>query len=280
MTSPLLICTDLDRTLLPNGHHPESPGVRETLAHLFARKEIDLAYVSGRDLQLVLNAMADYELPHPRFIVGDVGTSVYVSDPSGWQRSTRWEETILTDWSGRSPAELGDALAPVAELEPQEPAKQGPVKLSYYIAEDADQIGLEAAIVRRLEPLEVDFRLVWSADTAKHQILLDILPFSAGKLHAIEFLIGEWHYARERVLFAGDSGNDLEVLSSDLPAVLVANAEEDVRTTAVEMAARSGNGAALYLARGGFLGTNGNYGAGILEGIGHFFPETIRWMHR
>ncbi len=30
----------------------------------------------------------------------------------------------------------------------------------------------------------------------------------------------------------------------------------------------------LYLPRGNFLGMNGNYTAGVLEGLSHFFPES------
>jgi hydroxymethylpyrimidine pyrophosphatase-like HAD family hydrolase len=173
-----------------------------------------------------------------------------------------------------------DALASIPGLTLQEPAKQGPAKVSYYLAADAERAELEAAITRRLAQLEVSHRLVWSTDEIENRALLDILPSSASKLHTIEFVIDTWHYDEERVIFAGDSGNDLEVLAGDLPAVLVANAEEDVRSAAVEMATRRGNRDKLYLARGGFLGTNGNYGAGILEGIAHFFPEAIPWMRR
>ncbi|MFZ4666042.1 MAG: haloacid dehalogenase, partial [Prochlorotrichaceae cyanobacterium] len=36
----------------------------------------------------------------------------------------------------------------------------------------------------------------------------------------------------------------------------------------------------LYLARGGFLGMNGNYSAGILEGIAHYHPDTQQWMEQ
>ena len=35
---------------------------------------------------------------------------------------------------------------------------------------------------------------------------------------------------------------------------------------------------ALYLAHGGFLGMNGNYSAGILEGVAHYHPDTRLWM--
>jgi hypothetical protein len=30
----------------------------------------------------------------------------------------------------------------------------------------------------------------------------------------------------------------------------------------------------LYLPEGNFLGLNGNYAAGVVEGLFHFFPET------
>ena len=72
-----------------------------------------------------------------------------------------------------------------------------------------------------------------------------------------------------QVLFAGDSGNDLDVLCSDLPAVLVANASDEVREQALQLASQAGTTAQLYLAQG-TLG-NGHYAAGILEGIAHFY---------
>ena len=43
-------------------------------------------------------------------------------------------------------------------------------------------------------------------------------------------------------------------------------------------AAANGHAEALYLARGGCLGMNGNYSAGILEGIAHYHPEARVWM--
>jgi hypothetical protein len=79
-------------------------------------------------------------------------------------------------------------------------------------------------------------------------------------------------------VFAGDSGNDLEVLASPIPSVLVANATADVREACVRRAAREGTERALYLARGGYLGMNGNFAAGLLEGWVHYRPETAAWL--
>jgi hypothetical protein len=34
----------------------------------------------------------------------------------------------------------------------------------------------------------------------------------------------------------------------------------------------------LYVAKGNLLGMNGNYSAGILEGLVHYHPETKDWI--
>ena len=72
----------------------------------------------------------------------------------------------------------------------------------------------------------------------------------------------------DQVLFAGDSGNDLQVLASSVPSVLVGNATADVAREAVALATEAGHREALHVARGGLFGMNGNYAAGILEGVG------------
>ena len=44
------------------------------------------------------------------------------------------------------------------------------------------------------------------------------------------------------------------------------------------MAAEQDASTALYIARGGFMGMNGNYSAGILEGFVHFIPQAAAWL--
>ena len=75
-------------------------------------------------------------------------------------------------------------------------------------------------------------------------------------------------------MFAGDSGNDLDVLISDIRSVLVANADAETKRRA-----EKASGEALYVAKGGYLGMNGNYSAGILEGAAHYWPEVDAWLH-
>ena len=72
----LLVCTDLDRTLLPNGPQPESPRARRLFHRLAERPEVTIAYVTGRDRQLLLDAISSYDLPWPDYAVGDVGANI------------------------------------------------------------------------------------------------------------------------------------------------------------------------------------------------------------
>jgi len=86
-------------------------------------------------------------------------------------------------------------------------------------------------------------------------------------------LIERLGVSKEDTVFAGDSGNDLPVLISDIPAVLVNNALTSIKNVARRLADAQGLAQQLYLARGGFYGLNGNYTAGVLEGLIHFHPE-------
>ena len=270
----MLVLSDLDRTLIPNGLQPESPGVREIFRRFAARPEVTLAYVSGRDLALVEEAVAEYGLPRPEFAVCDVGTTVYRRTGSGWAAVTEWEEEIRVGFSPCLREEARRRISGLPGLVLQEEEKQGEFKLSYYW-NPADG-SPEAAVAEELARTGAGARLVVSVDETRNQGPLDIIPQNAGKLAAARFLVrllGE-----KQVLFAGDSGNDLEVLASEIPAVLVANATAEVRRAAAALAAAAGMPERLYLARGGFLGTNGNYSAGVLEGAAHFFPETAEWL--
>ena len=49
MPGRLMLCSDLDRTLLPNGPQEESPEARPLLRRLAQRPDLVLAYVSGRN---------------------------------------------------------------------------------------------------------------------------------------------------------------------------------------------------------------------------------------
>lgn len=308
----LLLCSDLDRTILPNGAQPESSRSRPLLHALARRPEVTLAYVSGRHRKLLAAAVAEYGIPRPDYAIGDVGTTIYRVGAQGWQEWSAWHEEISADWRGLDSRALADLLEPVLAHRPgvrlQEAEKQNRCKLSYYtpaqwpslpsssatsaerpssahpVCEaggspaDPGRQKLLALVGARLDQAGLRARLVWSVDEERDLGLLDVLPATAGKLAAIRFLMRQLGFTRSNTVFSGDSGNDLDVLTSELNAVLVANAPPEVRAEALARVSEAGRAQTLYCAAGGFMGMNGNYAAGVLEGVAHFQPQAARWL--
>ena len=279
MTGQLLICTDLDRTLIPNGPQSESAAAREHFSTLVGHPEVTLAYVSGRHRALVERAIVNYRLPLPDFVIGDVGTTIYQVGPRQlWQKQSAWEDEIGKDWGGKNHADLKALSVDIPSLRPQERTKQNDYKLSYYVPLHSDRNALSAMIDARLKASGVNARLIWSVDEPAGIGLLDILPARASKYHAVEALMQMRGFGYTNTVFCGDSGNDIEVLISPIPSVLVANSQAQVRELAVKLANEGGYGDQLYIAQGGFHGMNGNYAAGILEGVAFYHPHTLAWM--
>jgi hypothetical protein len=278
MTKPILICTDLDRTLLPNGKQPESPGARAAFRRLVSRPEITLAYVSGRHRSLVEDAIREYELPLPDWVIGDVGTTIYQIHAEEWLHWSEWEQEVSADWRGLTANNLRPLFTDLESLHLQEESKQNRYKLSYYVPLPTDIRALQREMSRRLNMASMAASLIYSVDEAASKGLLDVLPALATKLHAVEFLMQHQGFDYANTVFAGDSGNDLPVLASAIQSVLVANADSEVIEQA--QARQQGTMKTLYLAQGGFLGMNGNYSAGILEGVAHYHPDTRFWMEK
>ncbi|MCB1787334.1 MAG: HAD-IIB family hydrolase [Chromatiaceae bacterium] len=279
MTDRLLICTDLDRTLIPNGPQSESPTGRRHFGAIATRAEVMLTYVTGRHRALVEQAITFYQLPQPDYVIGDVGTTIYEIGPRHeWIRQEQWETEIAKDWGGRRHADIKSLLIDMPGLRLQESTKQNDYKVSYYVPLHIDRQSLSKLIEARLGQHDVAARLIWSVDEPAGIGLLDVLPARASKFHAIQALMKMHGFDETNTVFCGDSGNDIEVLASPIPAVLVANSQTQVREMASMLAAETGHPERLYIAQGGFKGLNGNYSGGMLEGIAHFYPDVVEWM--
>jgi HAD superfamily hydrolase (TIGR01484 family) len=271
------LCSDLDRTLLPNGRPPESPKARRLLRQAAKLPDLTLAYVTGRNRSLIQKAIEAYDLPLPAFAVGDVGTAIYRPDRN-WEPLKSWTDEIRVSWQEKLAPDLAVLLSDINGLHLQEGEHQTAFKLSYYADMKTDPVFLRWEIKSRLAGHGIQAAVVWSVDEQKGIGLLDIVPKNATKHHAIRFLQERYGFQEDRIIFAGDSGNDLEALTGGLQAVLVKNALPEVQQEAVRTMREKGMPERLYLAQGGFMEMNGNYSAGVLEGLAHFLPETAGWL--
>jgi sucrose-6F-phosphate phosphohydrolase len=272
-SSKILLCTDLDRTIIPNGLQPESPKALPLIVRLAGRQELYLSYVSGRDQRLIKEAIEEFCLPAPDFAIGDVGTVIYRVSNGDWRLDDDWQQEIGHDWKGLGWQELFEIISDFKEIRLQEYEKQSSYKLSFYADRDIDEQLLMERLYHRFGEHQINANIIWSEDEISGFGLLDILPPRANKLEAIKFLVRKGQFDQKRTVFAGDSGNDLDVLTSGLPSILVRNASEKVREKAINIISGKQMRDRLYLARGNFYGMNGNYAAGVLEGLAHFIPE-------
>jgi HAD superfamily hydrolase (TIGR01484 family) len=279
-TEKILICTDLDRTLLPNGHAEESSLARPLFRMLAARCDTTVAYVSGRHRELLLQAVTEYNIPVPDFAIGDVGSTLYHIKDNTWEPVSEWSSAIANDWQGYTHNDIAALLADLTMISLQEPEKQNTYKVSYYLSASVDRVELAGQISSRLEDAGIRASLIWSIDDLTHTGLLDILPAGATKKHAVEFLMAFSGFNKSNTLYSGDSGNDLPVITSDILSTLVANSRQDVKQQALNEIQQSGFNDTVYIAKGGFLGLNGNYAAGIIEGLVHYFPDNIAWLEK
>jgi hydroxymethylpyrimidine pyrophosphatase-like HAD family hydrolase len=144
----------------------------------------------------------------------------------------------------------------------QEPEKQGRFKLSFYT--DAGRLDeLVARVQRELEKSLAPYTIVPSIDPFNGDGLIDVLPATVSKAHALEWLVQHMGSSREAVVFAGDSGNDLAALTAGYRAVLVGNADPLIAEQACQVHGESGWKNRLYLARGQAT-------SGVLEGCRWF----------
>lgn len=254
-----LLATDMDRTLLPNGLTEAEAGALERFrAWARTRHGAHLAYVTGRHRSLADEVMAEYRLPEPDWLVCNVGTEIY----------PRGAEEPLDAWRARLQAEF-DAAAVKAWAEAhlsgarlQEPAKQSPLKVSFYTAEVADPAAEQRRLEGGLEAAGLRARVVVSFDETEGVGLVDFLAPGSGKARAVAFLREDLGLERGDTLFAGDSGNDADALLSGVGGILVGNATEAVRAQ-LRQALETHPGGRIYFARR-------PYTAGILEGMAHY----------
>jgi sucrose-6F-phosphate phosphohydrolase len=262
-----ILATDLDRTLLPNGSWPADPDAIDLFNDLTRRHGLLVVYVTGRNLDLTEQAIREYGVRHPDTLIGDVGTSIHRYGPDGWERHEGWNAHVRSTSPRWDVETVRDALAGVDGLNEQEREHCGPFKQSYYVDHDRREAIL-AAVDARIRD-RYDEVIIYSFDSQSGKGLLDVLPNSANKRTALEYLASGLDTDLADVVFCGDSGNDVFPLTAGFSGVLVRNADAQL-VASVKAAAAENPELRLYHAHGGYRGLSGYYTSGVLEGAWHY----------
>lgn len=259
-----LFASDLDGTLIPLEKEPRYQDAIFALGEKLQAHQVDTVYVTGRRLELTLEAMEKYSLPPPRYLITDVGTGIYTQQVSeAWTLEPLYAQQLRSIWQGKSGEEVSGLLPEINGMRPQEAICQGEFKRSYYLELGADVEEVRNQIFSAMKKEGIEVQIIYSVDPLRNLGLIDILPEGTSKLSALNFLIKHLQLDPSSVVFAGDSGNDLEVFLSGLPAILVANTPEEIKEQARLRAKEKGELEKLFFAEG-------KYAEGVLEGCQHF----------
>lgn len=266
----LLLACDLDRTIFPNGPEASSEGAKILLKDFVDNSSTCLAYVSGRSLSHAMKGIKEFDMPFPNIYVGDVGTSMYIrNEDNSYTEHVAWQQEIGEAWGGITNKDIEKLLSQFTYLLPQENEHQNTFKQSYYFnIEDEERAVSDTTI--ELSKINIECEIISHVDSGEKRGYLDIIPKSINKEKALVYLQKYLSLSHDSVIFAGDGGNDLDPLTSGYQAIVVNNATQIFKEKVRKLAEEKNTLGNIYFAKGGYKEMNGNYIAGILEGLNYF----------
>ena len=220
-----VLATDLDGTLIPLSDCSQNQTDLKRLSHTIREQGIQLLFVTGRHLSSVEDAIKQFALPAPDWVICDVGTSVFRCTDSGtFEPVTQYADRLSSILGMSNIQPLAEQLKHIPALRLQEDEKQGPFKLSYYV--DAQQLdAVSATVTKTLNASKVEHELISSVDPFNGDGLIDILPLGVSKAFALNWWISFQSVDEQSVIFSGDSGNDLAAMIAGYKTIVVGNAD-------------------------------------------------------
>ncbi|TWU51715.1 Mannosylfructose-phosphate phosphatase [Rubripirellula reticaptiva] len=218
----------MDGTFIPlDGNEQNRLDLHELQLEL-DRNHIALMYVTGRHLELVLDAVRSHGLPSPPWMICDVGASIYQSGDAGKYVLVQGYTDHLGQLVGNHDRNrIVQSLDQFGNLELQEDEKQSRYKISYYC--DAATLNkLVTAIKDQLSHDQAPYRVIDSIDPFTGRGLIDLLPTGVSKAYALQWWASHTGTDQASITFAGDSGNDLAALTAGYCSIVVGNADESV----------------------------------------------------
>jgi sucrose-phosphate synthase len=234
------IFSDLDQNLLGD---PASLAVfvrflREN------RKCTSFGLATGRDLESAVREIRVHGIPRPDVLITSTGTEIWHGQRLEPDR--QWEEHIDHLWQPRSVRRILNKL-PGLKLQPA--GHQSAFKVGYYV--DPASAPPTSEILSLLHQAELSVNL-----TLSFGHFLDILPVRASKGLALRWVSERLHIPLGRMLVAGGSGADEDMMRGNTLAVVVANRHHEELSQLTDQQR-------IYFAQA-------PHAAGIIEAVEHY----------
>jgi sucrose-phosphate synthase len=234
------IFTDLDQNLL--GNTDDLPELIRVLRE--HRHTLSFGIATGRRLDSALKTMRKHNIPEPDVLITSGGTSIHYA-PELTEDSV-WTRHVEKHWTPHVVRRVLSDL-PGIELQPRE--EQSRFKLSYYI--DPNKAPGIEKINQLLHQEEQSVNVFISFGQ-----FLDVMPIRASKGLALRYFANRWEIPLERILVAGGSGTDEDMMRGNTLAVVLANRHHE-ELSQLEDVER------IYFAKHAYAG-------GILEALDHY----------
>ncbi len=206
-TPRLILATDLDGTFLD--------GSAQHRQHLYRlvdqHPDISLIWVTGRGLESVMPLLTDPALPRPDYVICDVGATVV--EGTTLQPMQPLQSAIDARWPGEQV--VADVMRRFAPLQRQDVPQE---RRCSYFCDPQTLAPLRGDIEATAQSLGC--AVLYSADR-----YLDILPPRTDKGRTLAALAEALGLARDRVLVAGDTLNDLSMYVAGFNGVCVGESE-------------------------------------------------------
>lgn len=204
-----VLATDLDGTFLGG-----SDAARKKFYSWIEgqRPRVGLIFVTGRDPGHIRDLTRKRGVPKPDFVVGDVGTTIAAVDDDHFIVPIPELEAEIAEVWGDANTRVQAALRSVAGLKLQSTG------FRYRVSYDMDPATFDRAALDIVAGLGLDALI--SADR-----FFDVLPRDVSKGPSLLRLLTHLGVDNRKVLVAGDTLNDLSMLTMGLPAVAVGNSE-------------------------------------------------------
>ena len=202
--------TDIDGTLVDGKDTHGLQELREWI--LQNRQRVVFGVASGRNLSIAKKAIEHYNIPAPDIVICSVGTELYYTDK--FIPDAGWESHIDYQWKRD---DIQNILTGFPGIRLQEEDAQWRFKLSYYVDETFTDDSI-ADMHRFLADRKLHAKIIMT----EHKFL-DVLPSRASKGNAVRYLSYKWKQRLDRFITAGNSGNDIDMLTGNTKGIVVAN---------------------------------------------------------
>ncbi len=246
ITADRFLITDVDNTL--TGDRDALNRLIETLHD--AGESVGFGIATGRNMAKTEQVLKEWKVPTPQVVITSVGSVIHYGPHL--VEDMGWEQHIAYRWQ---PDAIRAALEGFPGIRLQAEEFQDRYKISYDL--DPEKMPRLRELVRYLRRARLQCKLIYS-----HGAYLDCLPIRASKGTALRYFANKWNIPLEHMLVAGESGNDIEMLTGNTLAVVVGNYDPELEQLRGEPR--------IYFAEG-------RHAAGVLEGIEHYnFLGKIR----